>query len=221
MTKKMVKASPVDAKNKVNMINTLSAQEVGVVAPEKEVSPVAFSIWIRALIQNWRQGTVTVKGRSDVAFSNKKPWKQKGTGRARAGSARSPLWRKGGVCFGPQPRVRTLKVTKKLKDSVLHTMVFNQLEAGKVAFLDWAPEGDRPRTALAFAALKEAQLIHGLVTVFVANDDAMTYGSFANIRNVRVLLYDQANAYDFAHSEHWVVLKKDLEHFKGMVGRWI
>ena len=53
------------------------------------------------------------------AFSNKKPWKQKGTGRARAGSARSPLWRKGGVIFGPQERTRTLKVTKNMKRNVV------------------------------------------------------------------------------------------------------
>ena len=66
-------------------------------------------------MQNWRQGTVACKGRSDVAFSNKKPWKQKGTGRARAGSARSPLWRGGGVIFGPQPRTRMLKVAKQVK----------------------------------------------------------------------------------------------------------
>ena len=65
------------------------------------------------MLQNWRQGTVACKGRSDVAFSNKKPWKQKGTGRARAGSARSPLWRKGGVIFGPQPRTRTLTITQE------------------------------------------------------------------------------------------------------------
>ena len=67
------------------------------------------SIYIRSLLQNWRQGTVACKGRSDVGYSNKKPWKQKGTGRARAGSARSPLWRGGGVIFGPQPRTRVLK----------------------------------------------------------------------------------------------------------------
>ena len=68
----------------------------------KKYRPVAMAIYVRALLQNWRQGTVACKGRSDVSYSNKKPWKQKGTGRARAGSARSPLWRGGGVIFGPQ-----------------------------------------------------------------------------------------------------------------------
>ena len=73
------------------------------------------AVYVRSLLQNWRQGTVGCKGRSDVAYSNKKPWKQKGTGRARAGSARSPLWRGGGVIFGPQPRTRVLKAGKQVK----------------------------------------------------------------------------------------------------------
>src|SRR6202158_776957 len=79
-------------------------KEIGITAPEKRATPHQFAVWIRALLQNWRQGTVGVKDRSEVSLSGKKPWKQKGTGRARAGTARSPLWRKGGVIFGPHPR---------------------------------------------------------------------------------------------------------------------
>ena len=89
-------------------VQQVSLQDLNLDASQKKVATVAFSTWIRSLLQNWRQGTVGCKGRSDVNRSNKKPWKQKGTGRARAGSARSPLWRGGGVIFGPQPRVRTL-----------------------------------------------------------------------------------------------------------------
>src|SRR5690348_15481044 len=96
----------------INQIDTsaicrlVSAEELSLQREDRTlVSVQSFSTWIRSLLQNWRQGTVGVKGRSDVARSNKKPWKQKGTGRARAGSARSPLWRGGGVIFGPSPRV--------------------------------------------------------------------------------------------------------------------
>ena len=97
-------------------LHTVSLQDLSLdVSQKKEVTPVGFSTWIRSLRQNWRQGTVGCKGRSDVAHSNKKPWKQKGTGRARAGSPRSPLWRGGGVTFGPQARVRTLAVPAQLK----------------------------------------------------------------------------------------------------------
>ena len=81
---------------------------------KKETSPVTFARAIRVLLQNWRQGTVGCKSRGEVAFANRKPWRQKGTGRARVSSLRSPLWRKGGVIFGPQARVRKLFINNKL-----------------------------------------------------------------------------------------------------------
>src|ERR1700733_5875246 len=89
----------------------VAAQELDFdVASFTRATPISFSTWIRVLAKNWQQGTVACQGRSDVAYTNRKPWKQKGTGRARAGSARSPLWKGGGVIFGPQARVRTMKV---------------------------------------------------------------------------------------------------------------
>ena len=103
----------------------------------KKVDAKSCSIWVRKLLQNWRQGTVACKDRSMVAFSNKKPWKQKGTGRARAGSLRSPLWRKGGVTFGPQPRVRKLKVSASLKKSVLGNILSDYLSNKKIFSLDF------------------------------------------------------------------------------------
>jgi len=218
----MTKQKITKAKSKVATSHeTLSAEQLGLAAPKKGISMVGFSIWIRALMQNWRQGTVGCKDRSEVAFSNRKPWKQKGTGRARAGSARSPLWRKGGVTFGPQPRVRTLKVSKSLKKSVLGAIAFNQLDAGRVAYLDFSLSGDKPQTRFAYDVLKNAKLNENKVTIFMPVNDALTYASFINIPNTRILFYDQANAFDLTQGENWVVFKKDLDHFKEMVGRWI
>ncbi len=93
--------------NSTQKLRTVTIKDIGVERP-KQNSMVDFSTWVRSLVQSWRQGTVACKGRSDVARSTKKPWKQKGTGRARAGSARSPIWRGGGVIFGPQKRTRIL-----------------------------------------------------------------------------------------------------------------
>ena len=107
--KKMTKTK--ETKKSV-VLNAVSAKDLDLATEKRSELTVGFSIWIRTLRQNWRQGTVGCKGRSDVSFSNKKPWKQKGTGRARAGSARSPLWRGGGVIFGPQPRVRVLRLQR-------------------------------------------------------------------------------------------------------------
>ena len=179
-----------------------------------------FSQYVRALQQNWRQGTVAVKGRSDVARSTKKPWKQKGTGRARAGTARSPLWRGGGVTFGPQKRVKKLKIPKKMRRNVGNRLLWDRLDANKLLVLDWE-SAEKPKTALAFKALADAGLKGRDIEFFVNPDDRMTHASFANLPNIRMMLFDQWNAYDIANGEVWMILKKDIENFKGLVRSWI
>src|SRR5579872_4945623 len=156
-------------------------------APEKPASKQQFAVWVYALMQNWRQGTVAVKGRSDVARSNKKPWKQKGTGRARAGSARSPLWRGGGIIFGPQPHTRTLRVNQQLKKRVLGTLAADFLNDKKVQMVDWALPEDRPRTKHAMQLLKNLDLDKKNVILFLRQEDANIYASFINIPHVQVI----------------------------------
>ncbi len=179
----------------------------------------ALGQYIRALMQNWRQGTVACKDRSEVSFSNKKPWKQKGTGRARAGSARSPLWRKGGVIFGPQERVRMLKVSKGHKRGVFLELLWSKLETQNVIALNWSLQ-EKPKTALAFSALKEAELAEKKVVFFVSAHDFITQASFANIPNVSMIFFDQPNAFTLAHADTWIFLAKDSDLFKEMVGLW-
>lgn len=186
---------------------------------QKIVTTRTFSLWVRALLQNWRQGTVGCKGRSDVARSRKKPWKQKGTGRARVGSARSPLWRGGGIIFGPQPRTRTLKIPAQMKQRVLMHLMRVMQEEGRLRVLDFTID-TRPKTAAAFQALKQAGLTQR-TTVLVAPEDALIHASFANIANTQLLFFDQLNAYHLAHCEHVVVLQKDVERFNNMVSQWI
>lgn len=201
--------------------NIISLNDMGLDVLQRKTLTVGFAQWIRSLMQNWRQGTVACKGRSDVAHSNKKPWKQKGTGRARAGSARSPLWRGGGVTFGPQARVRKLDVPKKVKQGVLNTLLFKYMEEGRIRSLDWTMEGDIPKTTKAFAALRQAGLHDQKITLFLPIGDMLGYASFANIPTVRILFFDQANAFDLANSTYWVVCTKDRDHFKEMVSQWV
>lgn len=184
-------------------------------------SPVSFSTCIQVLRQNWRQGTVACKGRSDVAFSNKKPFKQKGTGRARAGSPRSPIWRKGGVTFGPQERTRVLKVSKQEKLGIFQTLLWDRLANKQIVALDLQHAGERTKTAMAAATLKQAGLAGKKVALFVAPHDYQTQASFANIPEVNLYLFDQPNAYALAQGNFWVYLKKDDELFKRMVGVWM
>ena len=182
----------------------------------------ALAEYIRALRQNWRQGTVGCKDRSEVAYSNKKPWKQKGTGRARAGSAGSPLWRHGGVIFGPQPRTRTLAVPKAMKSMVMRTLLADAVAKERVIALNYAVGvNETPRTATAFQLLKQAGLEGKKIALFTAREDAHVHGSFANIPAVRMYLFDQPNAYGLADARYWVYLKRDEQSFKEMVQLWI
>lgn len=201
-------------------IRTITAQDIAFAKPEA-ASSHAFSVCVRSLLQGWRQGTVAVKGRSDVDLSNKKPWKQKGTGRARAGSARSPLWRGGGVIFGPQERTRFLKVNKKIRRGVLATVLDRYLTEGKVLGADWSlSELKTPKTSVAHAFLKDHALDTTKTILFVQPDDMITYASFANIPTVSLLYFDQPNVFDLVNSTQWLVLNKDMDHFKEMVSKW-
>jgi large subunit ribosomal protein L4 len=190
-------------------------------AQRMKFTSISFSNYSRALMQNWRQGTVASKDRGEVAFSNKKPWKQKGTGRARAGSRRSPLWRKGGVIFGPQERTRVLKVSKKLRKNVFNALLWQNFEKQSILSLNWAVEGDRPKTALAYQALVAADLQTKKVVLFVSFHDYQAHYAFGNIPNVRIVPFDQPNAYVLAHGDVWVFLQKDGNSFKEMVSAWL
>ena len=208
------------AKNSV-LASTMTFKDLGIKKVDEPFCDVGYSIWVRALMQNWRQGTVACKGRSDVSFSNIKPWKQKGTGRARAGSRRSPLWRSGGVTFGPQPRVKQLRVSKRTKQKVLRDILVSFLKNKKITSLDWGLKADKPKTSEAYKVIKDAGINTDKIVLFLKPDDFLTLASFANIPNVNIIFFDQANAFDLSNCTRWVFLKKDLDSFKEMVSIWI
>lgn len=199
----------------------VKAQDLGLVkATERRTSPASFAIAIRVLLQNWRQGTVACLSRGEVNRTGKKPWKQKGTGRARAGSFRSPLWRGGGCAFGPQPRTRTLKASQKMRKGVLAGLGWERLEAGRVVSLPLTWQVDAPKTSVAAAALKQAGLNGTKIALFVAPHDFRAYASFMNIPEVRVFFFDQPNVYDLVSCEYWVFFESDKQLFKDMVNAW-
>ena len=210
--------------NSIN-IYTAAGQEQGKLPldmkfEKREISVKAFSVAIRVLLQNWRQGTVACKGRSDVAFSNKKPWRQKGTGRARAGTRRSPLWRSGGVAFGPQPRVRTLKISRDQSTGVFNNLFAAALENKSIYCLDATFGETAPSSKNAFKALKGLGLDNKKVLLFIPATDGLTFMSFRNIPKVNILFFDQPNAFDLSDAKAWVFLKRDAESFKEMVSLW-
>jgi len=179
----------------------------------------AYAVSIRRLLQQWRQGTVSHKTRGEVAFSNRKPWKQKGTGRARAGSARSPLWRKGGVLFGPCPRVRKIGLSRKQRQLAMGHAMASALATDRFYCLD-AAFASKPSVKNARSVLKALNVVEKKVVLFLAMHDVQTYLSFRNIPNVYVVFYDQPNAFDLSNGQAWLFLKKDLNLFTDMVARW-
>jgi len=188
--------------------------------PDRDAS-FGVAVWTRVLMQNWRQGTVGCKGRADVAFSGKKPWKQKGTGRARAGMASSPLWRKGGVIFGPMARVRKLKAVKKVKQQVLFTVLCDLIKAEKLISLKWGLLGDKPKTSYAVNLLKEAGLSGKKVCLILQPGEIVQQASFSNIPNLKMVLFDQINVVDLISANSVVIFDQDLNMLKEVVSKWI
>lgn len=188
--------------------------------PKKDVSSKTYASAIRVLFQNWRQGTAACKGRGDIAFSGRKPWKQKGTGRARAGTASSPLWRKGGVIFGPQIRSRKLKLSCRQRAAVFNSVFSLMFEQEKIKCLSFGEKQTKPETKKAFDVLKKAGLHDKKIILFLDFNDSVNFASFRNIRNVEVIFFDQPNAFNLTCGRYWAFLKKDKELFKDMVSKW-
>jgi len=187
-------------------LNDLGLKDTDIVS---EASLESYSLWIKKLLLGWRQGTVATKDRSEVSFSTKKMWKQKGTGRARAGSKRSPLWRSGGVIFGPQKRVRKIKISRKEKQQVIQSILKSFIDQGRVFYLDFDKNLEKPKTSYAYKLLKDAGLQDKKVTLLLSMGDDLAYYSFVNLPNVRIVFSDALNAFDISDSQALVVLDKD------------
>jgi large subunit ribosomal protein L4 len=150
-----------------------------------------------------RAGTQSTKTRADVAGGGAKPWRQKGTGRARQGSIRSPQWRGGGVALGPKPRSYKQRTPKKMIRLALASALSDRHAEGKVLVLkDWGL-GDTPSTKSAVAVLDKLG-VSGRVLVVLDRDDTVAVKSLRNLQHVHLLQAGQLNAYDVLVSD-WVV----------------
>ncbi|MBI2929754.1 MAG: 50S ribosomal protein L4 [Verrucomicrobia bacterium] len=142
---------------------------------------------------NQRSGTACTKNVGEVAGTNKKPWRQKGTGRARAGSFQSPLWRGGGVVFGPKPRDFSKKVSKSTRQLALRKALSERLKAGDVLVLDELKLSS-PKTKEFVALLRTLQL-DGTTLVVAAGSDANLLLASRNVPDVEVTTGDVLNTY--------------------------
>jgi len=146
-------------------------------------------------LANQRQGTHSTKTKGLVSGGGKKPWKQKGTGRARAGSIRSPLWRTGGIVFGPQPRDYSYKLPKKVKRLALMTAFYRKLADGEVVVIDnFAIE--KPKTKEMKEILKNLGLAGKSILIVLSEKDNSVVLSARNIPSVSVTRTADLNTYD-------------------------
>ena len=161
-----------------------------------------------------RQGTHATKTRGDVRGGGRKPYRQKGTGRARQGSLRAPQYAGGGVVHGPQPRSYEQKTPKKMKAAALRGALSDRLSHGRVQVVSGFVAGDVPKTKDAMAVLATAVGEAGRKVLVVAHrDDELTWKSLRNVASVHVLTEDQLNTYDVLASDHVVFTEQALTAF--------
>jgi len=146
-------------------------------------------------IANQRQGTHATKTKGLVSGGGKKPWKQKHTGRARAGSIRSPLWRGGGIVFGPQPRDYSYNLPKKAKRLALKTALSLKMSDGAITIIDGLSM-DKPKTKEIIATLKNLGLEGEKVLIITPENDKIITLSARNIPGVKVVRVSDLNSYD-------------------------
>ena len=180
-----------------------------------EVKEYLFHTVVRQQMANRRQGNHSTKGRSDVAGGGKKPFKQKGTGRARAGTVNASQWRGGGVTFGPTPRDYSYKVSKKVRRAALKCALSRRLEEGAMTvFDDFTLEGIKTRAVVDIMATFGFE---DMLLVLSEKDDAVIR-SARNIPGVTVLPVDGLNVYDILKHRNLAVTKAAVEGIAQRLG---
>jgi large subunit ribosomal protein L4 len=167
---------------------------------------------VRAELNARRRGTAATKTRGEVRGGGAKPWRQKGTGRARAGSSRSPIWTGGGVVFGPQPRRYTFKVNRKERRAALRSALSAHAERGTIAVLDPTPF-DEPSTKQAHALIESwpTRPGGGSVLVVLSEDQGQVALSFRNLRRVSVRPSSQVGVADLVGAVSLLLTEEALD----------
>ncbi|HLC18539.1 MAG TPA: 50S ribosomal protein L4 [Thermodesulfobacteriota bacterium] len=181
---------------------------------EGEVNENLFYEVVKMQLANRRRGTASTKDRSEVSGGGRKPWRQKGTGRARSGSSRSPIWRHGGVVFGPRPRDYSYKVPRKVRKEAIKSALRLRARDGNLKVFD-ALAFDEPKTRKAVELFRNSGLANALIVV----DGENTFLKLAsrNLKDFKVIDVGGINVYDMLNYENLVFTKSSLEKVEAMV----
>lgn len=161
-----------------------------------------------------RQGTHSTKTRGDVAGGGAKPWRQKGTGRARQGSRRAPQWTGGGVVHGPQPRSYAQRTPKKMIAAALRGALSDRAREGRIHVVSVIVAGETPSTKAALQAL--SGIGGAKLLVVLGRDEDVAWLSLRNVPSVHALAVDQLNAYDVLVSDDVLFTTAALAAFTGL-----
>ena len=175
-------------------------------------APVNTGLMHQAVVMylaNQRRGTAATKTRAAVSGGGRKPWRQKGTGRARHGSIRSPIWVGGGVTFGPQPRDYRLAMPKKARRQALKSALSSKVAAGSLIVVDEL-KFDEPKTRRMVEVLNNLQ-VQGKALVVTASDGRNVVLSARNIPGVNTIRAQDLNVYAVLNSEQLIITKEAVE----------
>jgi large subunit ribosomal protein L4 len=203
---------------KVDVVNARGKKAGSVELPDEvfgvQVNVPVMHRVVRAQLAAARAGTHSTKTRAEVRGGGRKPWRQKGTGRARQGSIRAPQWTGGGVVFGPTPRDHDLRVNKKEKVLALRSALTDRRAGGNLKVLD-ALDFDAPRTAEAVELLATLGIDGRKLLLVVDGLEEAAIKSFRNLPTVHMLTFDQLNTYDVLASDVVLFTRDSLTAFLG------
>jgi large subunit ribosomal protein L4 len=174
-----------------------------------EVNGAVLHSAVRAYLMNQRQGTQSTLTRTEVSGGGKKPWRQKGTGRARQGSTRAPQWTHGGVALGPKPRTYRIELTKKTKKVAMRSALSSKVAAGELIVVDAITANEyKTKTMVQMLNAIGAQ---GKTLVVLDSVDEKVIKSFANIEGNKTAQVNTINVYDILNCKKLVVVKAAAE----------
>lgn len=174
-----------------------------------EVNGAVLHAAVRAYLLNQRQGTQSTLTRTEVSGGGKKPWRQKGTGRARQGSTRAPQWTHGGVALGPKPRDYRVSLNKKTRRVALQSALSAKVAAGDLIVVDAIKTADYSTKTM--VGMLRALGVEKKALVVLPAVDQMVIKSFANIPGVVTTQYNTVNVYDVLNADKFIIAKEAVE----------
>ena len=200
----------------------MAGKEVGEIALSDtvfgaEVNGSVLHEAVKAYLANQRQGTLSTLTRTEVSGGGKKPWKQKGTGRARQGSTRAPQWTHGGIALGPKPRSYRITLNKKVKRAALFSALSSKVAGNEMVVVDNIALAEYKTKAMvtmlnALGADKKALIV-------LPAADAVVIKSCDNIPGVKTALYNTINVYDILNCDKFIVAKEAVEKIEEVYAR--